>query len=299
MTDQGRDAVARRDRPRARRPSVPLHRLREDRRRGRADPGGQARRRRAAGRSSRTAASAQPLQRYQGAELALGDAAVRRRHRRARAAPRRRRAVARTRARGCVSIDVAKALALPGVVGGRHRRGRAGRPLGRPDLPGLAGASSPRARRCAASATCSPRSPPRRRASPARRRSWSRSSTSRCPPVLDPGRGDQARRAAGQSEARQRAVGDALRARRRRRGAGRLGPCGHRHLDDAAHRAPVPRAGGVPRRAAARRPPAPLQPGPGHLRRPPADRRRARRAGGAAVRRAGARTAAPSAARRT
>ena len=105
-------------------------------------------------------------------------------------------------------------------------------------------------------------------------------------PGARPGRGDPARRAAGQSAARQRPLDDALRPRRRRGGAGGLRPCRQRRMADAAHRAPVPRARGLPRPAAARRPPARVHPGPGHLRGSPPDRFRPRRAGRPRVRRA-------------
>ena len=77
-------------------------------------------------------------------------------------------------------------------------------------------------------------------------------------------------------------------ARRRRRGAGRERPRGQRHLDDAADRAPLPRARGGAGRAAARRAAAPLHPGAGGLRRPPPGGAVPRRAGGAGPRRAGA-----------
>ncbi len=71
------------------------------------------------------------------------------------------------------------------------------------------------------------------------------------------------------------------------------------HMDDAAHRAPVPRAGGVPRPAAARRPPACLRARAREFSRtaarsPPSSARRR-----SACSSSWPRTAAPSAARRT
>ena len=112
-------------------------------------------------------------------------AAVRRRHRRARAALWRRRAVG-ARA-GADRQDRRRQGAARFPASSRSRpprtcRANAGSDRSTPTGP----ASSPKARRRATSATCSPLSPPKPRASPARRRSWSRSSTSRCPPVLDP-----------------------------------------------------------------------------------------------------------------
>ena len=104
MTDQGREADAGRNRPRARRASVPLHRLRQDHRRGRTHPDGQARRRGAGGgRQRRRRPAAQALS---GRRTGARRAAVRRRHRRARTALRRRRAVgARARARSSRSTS--------------------------------------------------------------------------------------------------------------------------------------------------------------------------------------------------
>ncbi len=182
----GREAYARRDRAAARRASLPLHRLREDPRRGRTHPGGQARRRRCRP-IVEDGGVGKPLRRYQGAELALGE----------------RPFVADIDAPGLLyGVVVLSPHARARIVThrrlegagasrgrrGRDRRRRAGRPLGRTDLRRLALSSSPRARRRAMSATCSRRSPPKRRASPARPRRWSRSNTSRLPRCSTPPR---------------------------------------------------------------------------------------------------------------
>ena len=287
MTDQGRDAVARRNRAGDRRASVPLHRLRENHRRGRTDPGGQARRRRCRPWSSNGGVG-QPLKRYQGGELALGE-------------------------RPFVADLDAPGLLYGAVVLSAHARARI-----------VSASTSPRRWRFPASS----RSPPPRtcRASAGSARSTptgpcfvAEGEEARC--VGDvlaavaaetaahrarggeagrgrvraaargarPRRGAQAGRAAGQSQARQPAVGDALRARRRR---GRAWPP-RRTWSAAPGRRSASSTCSSSRRRASR---APLpdgrlhlyQPGPGHLRRPPADRRGPRRAGRAAVRRAGA-----------
>ena len=93
-------------------------------------PGGEARRRRAAGDRRRTAASASRSRRYQGAELALGERpfvadidAPGLLHGAA-------RPLARTRARRVVRIDVSKARALPGVVAVATAADVPGRALG-------------------------------------------------------------------------------------------------------------------------------------------------------------------------
>ena len=88
--------LARRDRQSARRSPVPLHRLREDRGRGRADGEGAARR--AASRSRRrTRRVGKSYRRYRATEMTLGDAAVRGRHDAREHAP-RRAALVRARA---------------------------------------------------------------------------------------------------------------------------------------------------------------------------------------------------------
>ena len=270
MTDQGAKADARRDRPADRRASVPLHRLREDHRRGRADPAGQARRRAAGGGRGRrrrpAAASATRAANWRSAsgrssptstrpDCSTASSCCRRMRARGSSAstsPRRWRCRASSRSpppRTCpATAGSARSIAdWPCFVA----EGEEARCVG--DVLAAVAAETP-AHRSRGGETG--RSRIRAAAAGAR-----------------PRRSDQARRAAGQSQARQPAVDDALCARRRRRRPRRVGACGHRRLDDAAHRASVPRARGLPRRAAARRPPAHLQPGPGHLRGSPADRR--------------------------
>ena len=237
------------------------------------------------------------LRRYQGAELALGAAAVRRRHRGARPALRRRRPVGAC-ARPHRAHRRLQGARAAGRRRGRDRRGRAGRPLGRPDLCRLARLR--RRRRGGALRRRRARGGRRRHAAPRPRgRGAGRGRIRAAAAGARPRRGDQAGRAAGQSQARQCALDHPLRARRRRGRVRRFRACRHGHMDDSAHRAPVPRAGGVPGPAAAGRAPACLQPGPGDFRGSPADRLRARRAGGARCSSNWSRTAAPSAARRT
>ena len=127
----------RRDRPRHRRPPLPLHRLRADRRGRRADGEGLARRR-AAGAASTTAASGKPLARYGALDQALGErpyvadmqrpgpAARRARPLRARAGP--GRAHRHVEGRGA-----------PRRARRGDRRGRARRALVRPPVRRLAG----------------------------------------------------------------------------------------------------------------------------------------------------------------
>ena len=209
----GRAAVARRDREAARRAPLPLHRLREDPRRGRTDPGRQARRRRAAGgrrgRRGRQAAPALPGRR----------AGARRRARSSPTSTRpacstARSSCRRMRARGSLRIDVSKALALPGVAAvataadvpgdrwvgqiyadwpvlRRRRRGgalcrrRAGGGRRRDAAPRPRGGRAGRGRIRAAARRCS--TPPRR-SSPARRRSIR--STATCSSTTRYARGD-------------------------------------------------------------------------------------------------------------
>ncbi len=171
----------------------------------------------------------QSLQRYQGAELALGSrpfvadidvpgllhgAVVLSRH--ARALVKR--------------IDVSKALALPGVVAVATAK----------DVPGdrwvgliykdwpcfVAEGEEVRTVADVRRGHCR-----RQRAHGARRRQAGRGRVRGAARRGRSGRGDQAGGAAGQSQARQRAAGDAHRARRRRRGARGLRPCRVRHLD--------------------------------------------------------------------
>ena len=129
---------------------------------------------------------------------------------------------------------------------GRHRQRRAGRPLGRADLQGLAVLRRRGRGGALPSATCSRPSPPTAGEPRAPPPSWWRSNTRCVPAVVDPAEAHQAGRAAGQSQARQCAAGDAHRARRRRRRARGLRPCGVGHLADPAHRAPLSRAGNGP-----------------------------------------------------
>ena len=238
LTDQGSHLVARRDRPGARRASVPLHRLCEDHRRGGADPGGQA----AAAPCRRSiedggvgaAAAALP-----GRRTGAGRAAFCRRHRRSRHALRRRRAVAARARPGRRASTPPRRWRFPASP--RWRPPRMCRAIaGSARFIGTGPASSPKARRCVMSATWWRPWPPRARASRARPRSWSRSNMRYCrrcstpPESIKPGAPQVNPRHA------QCPVGHALCAGRRRGGARCLGACGHRHVEDATHRASVP-----------------------------------------------------------
>ena len=196
----GRATVSRRDGEAPRRASLPLHRLRQDPRRGRVDTGRQAQRRRAAGgdrgRRSRQAAPALP-----GRGARFGNAAVRRRHRRARPPLRGGRAVAPCARPGATHRRVEGAARCPGSpriataadvpgdrwvgqilrrLAGLRRRGRGGALCRRRAGGGRGRDAAPR-----------PRS-----------RGAHRGRLRAVAPSARPRRSDQAGRAAGQSEAR-------------------------------------------------------------------------------------------------
>ena len=170
----------------------------EDHRRGRAHPGGQARRRRAPAVVEDGGVGAS-LKRYQGGELTLGErpfvADI--------DAPGLLHGVVvlspHARARVVSASTSRKARALPGVVAVATAADVPGDRWVGQIVPRLARASSPRARRRAASATCWRRSPPRR---PGIAREAAALVDVEYEPLARgarPGRGDQARRAAGQS----------------------------------------------------------------------------------------------------
>ena len=276
---------ARGDRARDRRPPLPVHRLHEDRRRDRVDgarPAGRSDPR--AGGRGRRGRPARALRR--GAHGA-GRAAVRRRPRPARIAARRAQAVGpRARARPCASTP-RRARALPGRRRGGDCRRRSGRALVRPDRAGLARLRG-RGRRGAVRGRRRRR---RRRGGPphgASRGGAGRGRVRGAAASPRPARVDCAGRAAGQPATPEPPRACRHPARRCRRRAGGQRPRRDRHLADAADRAPVPRARERARRAAPRRPPAPLLAGPGDLRRSPAGGRVPGAFRGRSVRRAGA-----------
>ena len=248
-------AHARRDRQGARRAPLPLHRLREDRRRHRAARGGQARRARPGGlhrRARRAVAGARTKARAGARRSRVTSTTCR-----CPACCTARSCCRRIRARACCA-STPRARALAGRARGRHRRRRAGRALAGADLPRLAGLR--RRRRGDALRRRRPRRRRRRHAPHrARRGRAGRRRATRCsPPVLDPDEASlaPARRASipQHDNLLSRSVHPA---RRRRRRARRERARGHRHLDDAAHRARVPRARECAGRAARRRQAAP------------------------------------------
>ncbi len=171
------------DRPGDRRPPLPLHRLRADRRGGRADGEGLARRRAAdAGRRRRRREAARPLRRPRPGPRR---AALRGRHAARGPAARRARPLRRTRGPGSCASTRRRPRRFPGCAPWSRRR-TCPASAGTASCTTTGRASWPRARRCAASATSSPRWRPTTRARRARRRRWSRSSTSRCRPSSIP-----------------------------------------------------------------------------------------------------------------
>ncbi len=195
-----------------------------------------------------------------------------------------------------LAIDAGAGARDGGRGAGAHRGRRAGRAVRRVDRQGLAGV------RCRGGDDAL-----RRRRAGARRR--------RHPVPRTPGReggagrgrgaaaGDLPRGGAGRGRARdpppgQPPRGDGVRPRRRGRGAGGVRARRLQDVHDAADRARLPGAGGVPGRARGERPRG-LLPGSGRARRPAPDRRRARRSRASGSWSSWSPTAARSAARRT
>ena len=158
----------------------------------------------------------------------------------------------RARVRG---IDLTRGARAARRARHRRRRRRAGPALAGAHLSRLAASSSPSVRRRATPATSSSPSPPTRGTSRAAPPSSSRSTTRCSTPLTST---EQALAAGAPLLHPENGHADNVlstsktEARRRRRGAGRSGARGHRHLVDAVHRARLPRARVVPGRAARR-----------------------------------------------
>ena len=180
----GREADPRRDRPADRRAPLPLHRLRQDHRRDRAHPGGEARRRRASGdrrgrRRRQVAASATRAPSSRSASGPSSSTSTRP------ACSMASSSCRRTRARRCSASTSRRRARFPGSSRSRPRptfRATAGSDRSSPTGP----SSSPRARRRATSATCWRRSPPRRPALAREAAALVEVEYEPLPPVLDP-----------------------------------------------------------------------------------------------------------------
>ncbi len=149
----------------------------------------------------------QPLARYGAAAHALGDRPYVDDLQRARHAPRRGRARRRTPGRGCCAIDTSRGRArcpASPAVADRRRRARASAGTACSTTTGRA--SWPRAKRCAASATCWRRSPPTTRRTARAAAELVEVEYEPLPAAARSHCGARAGRAAGQPEARQPAV---------------------------------------------------------------------------------------------